>query len=323
MTGTEVLMKVNFWGTRGSLPAAANTLGLRQKVLGVLKSLKGKRFASEHDIRGFVEKELPFSLTGHCGTNTPCVEITGGREHVICDAGTGIRDLSRRLSMAPGPGPGGRVFHIFLSHLHWDHIQGFPFFTPLYVAGNRIVVHGGHSGMEAALDYQRQHANVPLPVKADISFDRLEPGRRQEIAGFQVEAILQNHPGDSYGYRFEAEGKGVVYSTDSEHLEEGSADERRFMEFFRDADLVVIDAQYPLLDAFSVKENWGHSNNIVAVELGAKAGVRRLALFHNEPTVDDVALETFLNDTRRYLTIYDPESTMTVYLAYDGMEIEI
>ncbi|NLT24101.1 MAG: MBL fold metallo-hydrolase [Syntrophorhabdus sp.] len=316
-------MKVNFLGTRGSLPAAANTLELRRKILGALKSLKGERFASEDDIRGFVEKVVPFSLAGHYGTNTPCVEITGERGRVICDAGTGIRDLSRRLGIAPGTGPGGRVFHIVLSHLHWDHIQGFPFFMPLYVEGNRIVVYGGHSDMEAALDYQRRHANVPLPVKADMSFKRLEPGGQYEIAGFQVEVISQNHPGDSYGYRFEAGGKSVVYSTDSEHLEEGSADERRFMEFFRDADLVIIDAQYPLLDAFSVKENWGHSNNIVAVELGAKAGVRRLVLFHNEPTVDDLALETFLNDTRRYLKIYDPQSTMTADLAYDGMEIEI
>lgn len=316
-------MKAYFWGTRGSLPAAANTLDLRGKMFEALKGLKGKDLAGDDDIRAFVEKELPFHLAGHYGTNTPCVEIEGGKEHVICDAGTGIRDLSRNLAMAPGGGPGGSVFHIFLSHLHWDHIQGFPFFMPAYAEGNRIVVYGGHPGMKAALDHQRKYSNMPLPVKADMIFTRLEPGRQYEIAGFQVLVISQNHPGDSYGYRFEMHGRSVVYSTDSEHLEEGSADERRFIEFFRDADLVVIDAQYPLLDAFSVKENWGHSNNIVAVELGAKAGVRRLVLFHNEPTVDDRGLATFLNDTRRYLKIYDPENLMQIDLAYDGMEIEV
>jgi phosphoribosyl 1,2-cyclic phosphodiesterase len=316
-------MKAYFWGTRGSLPAAANTLDLRRKMLEALKSLKGKELPGDDDIRAFVEKELPFHLAGHYGTNTPCVEIEGGKEHVICDAGTGIRDLSRNLAMARGGGSGDRVFHIFLSHLHWDHIQGFPFFMPAYAEGNTIVVHGGHPDMKAALDYQREYSNIPLPVKADMIFNRLEPGRQYEIAGFRVLVTSQNHPGDSYGYRFEMGGRSVVYSTDSEHLEEGSADECRFIEFFRDADLVIIDAQYPLLDAFSVKENWGHSNNIVAVELGAKAGVRRLVLFHNEPTVDDRGLETFLNDTRRYLKIYDPQSAMTVYLAYDGMEIEV
>jgi phosphoribosyl 1,2-cyclic phosphodiesterase len=316
-------MKVHFWGTRGSLPAGTDTLNLRQKIFEAFKSLKGRHFAGDDDIRVFVEKELPFSLAGHYGTNTPCVEVTGGTEPVICDAGTGIRDLSRNLAMAPDGRHGGRVFHIFLSHLHWDHIQGFPFFMPVYAEGNRIVVHGGHPDMESALDYQRKYSNVPLPVKADISFNRLEPDRQYEIAGFQVLVTSQNHPGDSYGYRFEIAGKSVVYSTDSEHLEEGSAGEQRFTGFFRDADLVIIDAQYPLLDAFSVKENWGHSNNIVAVELGAKAGVRGLVLFHNEPTVDDPALQTFLNDTRRYLKIYDPQSTMTVDLAYDGMEIEV
>ncbi len=318
-------MKVHFWGTRGSLPAAANTLNLQEKMFGVLKGLKGRSFAGDEDIRAFAEKELPFSLAGYYGTNTPCVEITGGTEYVICDAGTGIRDLSRRLASTAGETPheGPRVFNIFISHLHWDHIQGFPFFMPVYGEGNRIVIHGGHSDMEGALDRQRECANIPLPAKADVSFRRLEPGRYYEVAGFQVLPISQNHPGDSYGYRFEIGGRSVVYSTDSEHQEEGSADESRFVGFFRDADLVIIDAQYPLLDAFSVKENWGHSNNIVAVELGAKAGVRHLILFHNEPTIDDPTLETFLSDTRRYLKIYDPQSTMTVDLAYDGMEIEV
>ncbi|HNT44303.1 MAG TPA: MBL fold metallo-hydrolase [Syntrophorhabdaceae bacterium] len=316
-------MKVHFWGTRGSLPAAASTLDLKRKVFGAIKSLAGRHLAGDDDVREFLEKELPFHLAGHYGTNTPCVEIRGGTEHVICDAGTGIRDLSRTLGVAPDGDPGERVFNIFLSHLHWDHIQGFPFFMPAYSEGSRIVVYGGHPDMKAALDYQRGYSNMPLPVKADLSFRRLEPGRQYEIAGFQVLVASQNHPGDSYGYRFEVEGGSVVYSTDSEHLEEGSADERRFIEFFRNADLVIIDAQYPLLDAFSVKENWGHSNNIVAVELGAKAGVRRLVLFHNEPTVDDHGLETFLNDTRRYLEIYDPGNPMQIDLAYDGMEIEI
>nr|MBP7529986.1 hypothetical protein [Syntrophorhabdaceae bacterium] len=96
-----------------------------------------------------------------------------------------------------------------------------------------------------------------------------------------------------------------------------------FLDFFRDADLLIIDAQYPLVDALSVEENWGHSNNMVAVELGVRASVKRLCLFHNEPTVDDSALETFLDNTRRYLAIYDPDSRMTVDLAYDGMEMEV
>jgi len=318
-------MKVRFWGTRGSLPAAANTLNLREKLIEVLKRAQGRTFAGDRDIDEFVQKELPFSLTGYYGTNTSCVQIEDGGEYVICDAGSGIGEFSRRLAAAAGPGPQGHpgVFHIFISHLHWDHIQGFPFFMPAYAAGNRIVIHGGHSDMEDAFSYQRKHAGIPIPLKADISFHRLESDKEYDIAGFRIRTIKQNHPGDSYGYRFERQGKSVVYSTDCEHFDDSNSEGYRFVEFFRDVGLLIFDAQYEMGVAGLTKENWGHSSNIVAVELGVRAGVKSLCLYHNEPTVDDTALETFLGDTRRYLELYDPDSPMKVDLAYDGMEMEI
>lgn len=318
-------MRVRFWGTRGSLPAAANTLNLREKLVEVLKRVQGRTFATDRDIDEFVERGLPFSLGGFYGTNTSCVEIEAAEEYIICDAGSGIRDFSRNLAARETGGPEGRpgVFHIFISHLHWDHIQGFPYFMPSYTEGNRIVIHGGHSHMEDAFSYQRKYANVPIPLQADISFHRLEPDREYDIAGFHIRTIKQNHPGDSYGYRFERQGKSVVYSTDCEHFDDSSSEGYRFVDFFKDAGLLIFDAQYEMGVAGLTKENWGHSSNIVAVELGVRAGVKRLCLYHNEPTVDDRALETFLDDTRRYLEIYDPHSRMTADLAYDGMEIEI
>ena len=318
-------MKVRFWGTRGSLPAAADTLSLKPKLLEILKRSRSRTLITDLDIDQFLDKDCPFPLAGFYGTNTSCVELLGGTGYVVCDTGTGIRDFSRHFaaSVANVPERPQNVFHIFISHLHWDHIQGFPFFMPCYAPGNRIVVHGCHSGMERAFLYQREYANISMPIRADISFRKLEPGEQYDIAGFQVRPILQNHPGDSYGYRFERRGKSVVYSTDCEHLKDVSEADYRFLDFFRDADLLIMDAQYPLVDALSVKENWGHSNNMVAVELGVRASVKRLCLFHNEPTVDDGALETFLDNTRRYLAIYDPDSRMAVDLAYDGMEMEV
>ena len=160
-------------------------------------------------------------------------------------------------------------------------------------------------------------------MRADISFHILEPGQTYDIAGINVTGIKQNHPGDSYGYCFRQDGKKIVYSTDSEHKENSKDDSYEFIEFFQNADLLIFDAQYSFLEAVDTKENWGHSSNILGVELALRAGVRRLCLFHNEHTCDDEALDQFLNDTRQYLRLIDDSSTLKIDLAYDGLEIEI
>ncbi len=318
--GVEAYMKARFWGTRGSLPAAADTLDLRQKIIDIINASRGRQFSGREDMAEFAGTQLPFSQSGFYGTNTSCVEIIGGEEYVICDAGSGIRDLSHHI-MTDDEGR-GRTFNILLSHLHWDHIQGFPFFMPRYIAGNTVIVYGGHSDIEAALAYQQEWSNISLPDGADIRFEILEPGRYYNIAGFDVLPIRQNHPGVSYGYRFERNGKSIVYSSDCEHQDYESND-YPFIEFYKDADLLVADAQYQAKDAFGAKENWGHSSNTVVTELGARAGVKHLCMFHNEPTVNDTDLEKYLHETRRYLEIYDPEATMQIDLAYDGLEIVV
>src|SRR5262249_57172185 len=121
-----------------------------------------------------------------------------------------------------------------------------------------------------------------------------------QIAGMRVTLLRQQHSGVSYGYRFESGQKTVVYSTDSEHKLGDSAESDGFVEFFRDADVVIFDAMYSLADAISVKADWGHSSNIVAVELCQLAQARHLCLFHHEPALDDAALSKMLAETKRY-----------------------
>ena len=124
-------------------------------------------------------------------------------------------------------------------------------------------------------------------MESRIEFVRLEPERSYDIAGLRVRAKRQHHGGDSYGYRIEQRGKVVVYSTDSEHKQDDPEEVKAFVEFFRDADLVIFDAQYSLADAVSVKEDWGHSSNVVGVEMCQLARARRLCLYHHEPMFDD------------------------------------
>lgn len=326
-------MRVHFWGTRGSLPASYTTEVIRKKIFSAIKASSSISLRTDEEIEKFVykglaNKSLPFSAIGSYGSNTSCMEIDGGEEYILCDAGTGLRDFGNHVlrSSAQGVQNKTNVFNIFISHLHWDHIQGFPFFTPAFIPGNRVNIYGFHKELEQAFITQQEYPFFPIPLKllsADIKFTVLEENRDYEIAGFAVKGIKQNHPGGSYGYRFEKDGKSIVYSTDSEHKEDAYDEEYIFVNFFKDADLLIFDAQYSLLDAISAKENWGHSNNIIAVELSVKADVKHLCIYHNEPTFDDERLDEFLEDTRRYLRIYAETSPLIIDIAYDGMQVEL
>jgi phosphoribosyl 1,2-cyclic phosphodiesterase len=213
-----------------------------------------------------------------------------------------------------------------MSHTHWDHIMGFPFFLPAYIPGNRITIYGCHAWLEESL--RRQHGAPSFPVEwkqlgAQIEFVRLEPDRTHDLLGFRVTPKRQRHTGDSYGYRFERDGRVVVYSTDSEHKLEDRAQTESFVAFFRDADLVIFDAQYSLADAISIKEDWGHSSNIVGVELCQLARARHLMMFHHEPTYDDEKIGTVLAETRRFEQITRRDHAVEVSAAWDGLEIDL
>jgi len=321
-------MQVYFWGTRGSLPASATKESIETKLFKTVRAAREEILESDAAIRNFIRNKLPFSVRSSYGGNTSCVEIRGAAEYVVCDAGTGLRDFGNdvmKKKKMTGSGDAAQVFHIFISHLHWDHIQGFPFFSPAFMAGNRIHVYGLHEDLEKVFVNQQNAPCFPVPLqamRAQIRFHVLELGRSYDIAGVKLTCIKQNHPGVSYGYCFELDGKKVVYSTDSEHKKESKDDDYEFINFFRGADLLIFDAQYSFLDAVDAKENWGHSSNLLGVELSLRAGVKRLCLFHNEHTYDDEALDKFLDDTRKYLQLMDNSSPLEIYLAYDGLEIE-
>ena len=318
------MKRVRFWGTRGSIPVALTADGVRHKIVAALRGASGRTFANDAEAGAYVDS-LAFADRATFGGHSPCVEIeTGGPDFVICDLGSGVRPFGQAALARDGGGP--RTYHVFLSHVHWDHIMGLPFFTPAYIPGNRVVIYGGHAHLEAALRRQQEQPSFPVDFstfRADISFVRLEPGIVHEVAGMRVKLKLQRHAGDSYGFRFESAGKSVVYSTDSEHDLGNRRETDAFVDFFRGADVVIFDAMYSLADAISVKADWGHSSNIAGVELCHAAGVKHLCMFHHEPAFDDASIARVLADTRRYEEICRSGAPMTVTAAYDGMEIEL
>ncbi len=319
-------MKVIFWGTRGSLPVALTAADVRSKVIAALTAAQGRQLPDSAALSAFVDS-LPFVSRGTFGGNSSCVEIVGGgSEHLLCDLGSGARPLGQSKIATYGPAR-PQLYHVFLSHLHWDHLMGFPFFVPAYIPGNRIVIHGCHQGLEDAVRLQFGIPCFPVDfgtLGANIEFDVMTPDEPREIAGFTVTPKLQLHGGDSFGYRFERFGKTVVYSTDSEHKLDNAQERQKFVDFFRNADLVIFDAMYSLAEAVSVKADWGHSSNVVGVELCQAAGARRLALFHHEPVNDDGRLALLLEETRRFEEITRENlAPLEIISAYDGLTVDL
>ena len=318
-------MRIRFWGTRGSLPVSLTAGAVRRKLIAALRGASGRTFASDRELEDYVDS-LGLAVSGTYGGHSPCVELeTGGPDYVLCDLGSGVRPFGQAAIARHGPAS-PQTYHIFVSHVHWDHIMGLPFFTPAYIPGNRVRFYGGHPGLEAALRRQQDEPSFPVDfsyLRADIEFMQLEPGRRYDVAGMTVTAKLQRHAGDSFGYRFESNGRSVVYSTDSEHKLENPAETEGFVEFFRNADLVIFDAMYSLVEAVSVKEDWGHSSNIVGVELAQLANVKHLCMFHHEPAFNDERIQSVLNETIRLEQLTRGDRPLMVTAAYDVMELEV
>ena len=318
-------MRVRFWGTRGSIPVALTSADVRRKLEKAILAAVDRGVRTADEVRGFLENDLDLSVAQTYGGHSPCVEIDcGGDEFLVCDMGSGARplgvDVLKRAQGRPV------TVNVFMSHVHWDHIMGFPFFAPAYNPGATIRIYGCHDVVEHAFRLQQSAPFFPVDfsrLAARIEFVKLAAGVPATIAGFKVLPMRQRHSGDSYGYRFEREGKSVVYSTDSEHRLEDAAQTSAFTDFFRSADLVIFDAMYSLAEAVSVKEDWGHSSNIVAVELAQTAGVRRLCLFHHEPAFDDERIDAVLKDTLRFEQLTRGSIPVAVCAAYDGLEIEV
>lgn len=320
------MKEVIFWGTRGSLPVSLTHDEVREKIVGALLAANGKSFKTRAQLDEFVDN-LPFAVKGTFGGNSTCVEIVGdGPEHFICDMGSGARQLGQaKIAQFGVPNP--QTYHIFISHPHWDHLIGFPYFAPMYYPGNRIIVHGCHPELEASIREQMQAPSFPIDYSragASLEFDLMTPDEAHYIAGINVTPKRQHHAGDSYGYRFDSLKHSIVYSTDSEHKLDSPEERDAFVQFFAKADMVIFDAMYSLAEAVSVKADWGHSSNVVGVELCQAAAAKRLVLFHHEPAYDDKQLARIVSETRRLEQITRGSQTpLEIISAYDGLRIAL
>lgn len=250
-------------------------------------------------VRGSVPTPGPATL--RYGGNTSCVAVDGGNGHlVVLDAGSGIRVLGHELMRADPERP--RRVDLLVTHTHWDHIQGLPFFKPLSVAANTVRIHGAAQegvALEDILGRQMAPAVFPVPLRAfaaDLTVREIGEGTFG-IEGYTVTAVRLCHPGTTLGFILEPSGGGrkLAYITDNELGGNGmhgtpAGWRARLVEAIRDADVLVHDAMYAE-HMIQARAGWGHSTPQQAMALAVEAGCRELVLFHHEPEHDDAALD--------------------------------
>ncbi|MDX5361363.1 MAG: MBL fold metallo-hydrolase [Alphaproteobacteria bacterium] len=249
------------------------------------------------------------------GGNTSCIEVTAGDETFILDSGTGIRELGLSLMRRDR----SRAT-LLLTHTHWDHINGFPFFTPAYHPERSLRIMAGHLPAHLqigkVLSEQMSKPFFPVPIgimKAAMTFDDFTAGDRFQLGGgTRVATAALNHPDGACAYRLEHKGRSVCYVTDTEHLP-GQPDQA-ILGLIEGADLVIYDCTYTDAE-FPAKVGWGHSTWQEAVRLCQAANVRRLAIFHHDPDHDDPFMDAVAADAR---AMWDG-----AFVAREGMSVTL
>jgi len=288
-------LEIRFWGTRGSIPS-------------------------------------PGARTVRYGGNTPCVEVRTGERIVILDAGSGVRELGRSLMARAGGAP--IRADIILSHAHWDHIQGLPFFDPLFQPGNEFTIWclgGLEPTVERVVREQMTPAVFPVPftaLESTVGFRYLDGAPRQG-AGYEIRAFAVRHPGGAAGYRLSPGTRGsggdLVYIPDNE-LGSGApyaapASWRdALVEFARGASVLVHDATYTSQE-YDRHRGWGHSHYGDVVELALDANVERLVLFHHHPERSDEELDQWVAICRA--RVREHGGRVDVSAAAEGMELQV
>jgi phosphoribosyl 1,2-cyclic phosphodiesterase len=259
-------------------------------------------------VRGSIP--VPGERTVRYGGNTSCLEIQTEGRRIILDAGTGLTQLGTTLD-------GPEHITLLLSHLHWDHIQGFPFFAGVYrkdfnidiVSGRRVDI-----SLESVLKGQMQEPNFPMNMEglpAKLSFNEIHPDEQLEVPGTIISSVDLHHPNGATGFRFEGGGKTFVHLTDHEHTPEH--DEMIF-NFCQGADILSLDTMYTP-EAYPNHVGWGHSSWLHGCEIARRAGVGQLILFHHNPAHDDDTMDAIGKKARAEFA-----STL---VAYEGLELEL
>jgi phosphoribosyl 1,2-cyclic phosphodiesterase len=268
--------------------------------------------------------------TWRYGGNTPCLELMTPRGvQLILDCGTGLRMLGREWD--PGPRPRRAETHIFVTHYHWDHIQGIPFFSPLYSEQNCFHFYSfrseylGPDSLKLVFEAQMAHPYFPVDLSAMSAarkFTEVSGGDQFDVPGARVTARWLHHPQGCLGFRFETSAGTVVYATDNEPGDPKL--DQSLRELAEGADIFINDAQYKPEQLATTRRAWGHSSWLEGVKIAKEVGAKNLVLFHHDPDSTDKTVDGILRDARgEFENVWAATEGMTMTLANRNLDVVI
>jgi phosphoribosyl 1,2-cyclic phosphodiesterase len=322
-------MKIKIWGSRGSLPAPADPETVIAETKALFKEFFARGFRQEAQLDEFF-RALPRHRLGGYGGNSPCIEVRSGKTQLIVDGGSGIRPLGYELMNGPC-GKGTGEVHVLFTHFHWDHLIGLPFFTPIFVPGNRIHVYAVQEYQDELQDvfktiFKKPYFPVPLAnLASKIEYHRLEPRKPVQFGDIKVTPYQLDHPDPCWGYKFESGGKVYSHCVDTECTRVTREELGPDLPLYQGVDVMTFDAQYTLMETLE-KVNWGHAAASLGLDIAMREGIKRVLFMHHDPASSDEKIAAAETQARQYYKAQHGKSgthEVNWSFAYDGQTVTI
>lgn len=323
--------KLKYWGVRGSLPSSPSPEQWVKEFEKLLSGFFKAGYSRSEEIAQYL-KGLSTPRVGGFGTATTCVEIRSPQSQIIIDGGSGIRHLSEKM-VRGSAGKGEATIHIFLTHFHWDHLIGLPFFAPHFISGNKIHYYAVQPELEEMVRGVFHKPYFPVPFEAlgaKVEFHRLEPRKPARIGEFTITPYQLDHPDPCWGYRVEMGGKVYAHCVDTEGTRSTAEALGPDLPLYQNADLMYFDAQYTLPE-LAEKANWGHSAAQLGLDIAFRENIKYVIFAHHDPGATTAQILEIKAQTQDYyewrLKMAQAQQQKLPKVlwryAYEGLEVDL
>jgi phosphoribosyl 1,2-cyclic phosphodiesterase len=293
-------LKVRFLGVRGSLPAPHDPREIELRIRDSLEDFFDSGFNSRVDIDTYLSA-LPIERYGGFGGNTPCLEVYTESTSLLIDGGSGICKKGYELMQGPC-GKGKGEIHLLMTHFHWDHVIGLPFFVPLFIPTNKIHIYSVQPEAEENISILFRKPNFPVSyghLGAEFEYHVLEPRKPVSIGDIVFTPYELDHPDSCWGYKIESQGRVLSHCVDTECKRSSREELGPDLPLYQNINLMIFDAQYTLSQAIE-KINWGHAAATIGLDIAMSENVDRIIFMHHDPAASDEKIARAARQAKQY-----------------------